>query len=108
MPSARDETLAILRDRAEALLRDLPDGERAWARAERVYGLGRRLARQEEADRFVVGAAALLHELPAPEVAAELALAGVQPLTSDAILEAVAGLSREDLRGESLEARVLW
>jgi uncharacterized protein len=108
MPSTRDETLAILRDRAEALLRDLPDGGRAWGRAERVYGLGRRLARQEEADRFIVGVAALLHALPAPEIAAELALAGVQPQATTAILDAVAGLSRDDLRGESLEARVLW
>ena len=108
MPSARDERLATLHDRAEALLRGAPDGGRSWGRAERLYGLGRRLARQEEADRFIVGGAALLHERPDPEVAAELALAGVPQPTAEMIRGAIAGLSRDDLRGESLETRVLW
>ncbi len=108
MPSARDETLARVRERAEVLLRAREDGGRAWGRAERVYGLGRRLARQEEADRFVVGVAALLHPLPELELAAELAWAGIGAGAARAVREAVAGLAREEVRDASLEARALW
>lgn len=108
MPSARDAQLAALHAHAEVALRARDDGGRAWGRAERIYGLGRHLARQEEADRFIVGGAALLHDLPAPEVAAALARAGVPAPAAEAIEEAIAALAEDDLLLEGLETRVLW
>ena len=114
MASDRDTTLALLRAQAEADLRALPDGERRWAHSERVYGLARRLARQEEADRFIVGAAALLHDLPgddtgdpATRIAAELALHDLAAPLAGAILDAIAALALDDADTASREAQIL-
>lgn len=116
MPSERDRVMVALRERAESLVRAGPRGIDHWARIERVYGLARWLARQEEADRFVVGVAALLHDLPGERPAgmanwaAAAALDGqrLAPRTLSAILEAIEAAEREEARDASLEARVLW
>lgn len=114
MASERDTILALLRAQAEAELRAAPGGARRWAHSERVYGLARRLARQESADRFVVGAAALLHDLPGDDpgdptarAAAELAAFDLPDAVASAILDAVAALARDDADTASPEARVL-
>lgn len=117
MPSERDTLLAVLRERAADGLRAVPGGERRWAHSERVYGLGRQLARQEGADRFVVGVAALFHDWPGDDigaesrVAAELAAAGVPAGIAGAALDAIAALERDDAtgpgRGLAREALVL-
>ena len=114
MASERDTTLALLRASAETALRAAPGGERRWAHSERVYGLARRLARQEEADRFVVGAAALLHDWPgdahndAPaRIAAELATLGLSGPVAGAILDTIAALDLADADSASREAQVL-
>lgn len=118
MASARDETLAALRARVEGLYAR-SGGD--WPHVERVYGLGRRLARQEEADRFVVGAAALLHDLGdgadapggdragrAAELAGEeLARLATPPAATAAILDAIARHAEGGGAPLSLEARVL-
>ena len=79
MASVRDEALAALRQRTTELLRDPAGGDHVLAHTERVYGLARRLARQEEADRFVAGAAALLHEWPGDAPPAEVTLRAAWP-----------------------------
>lgn len=113
MPSARDEGLAALRRRAEGILTGRDDGGRAWGHTERVYGLGRRLARQEEADRFIVGAAALLHEWAAGPGATEEEARRAWPTVPDGAVTAIReALGALDDRPEvapalSLEARVL-
>ena len=115
MPSKRDESLAALRARAEALLCGTPSGERRWAHCERVYGLGRRLARHEGADRFVVGAAALFHEWSAEEgratrsrIETELLDHGVPEAVANRILVAIATLEQTDPIGADREATILW
>jgi ADP-ribose pyrophosphatase len=74
---------------------------------ERIYGLARRLARQEEADRFVVGAAALLHLLPMPDVIRALDVAAVPEEPRRAIGAALVALAEPGLRGDPLDHRVL-
>ena len=106
MPSGRDMALATLRAEADARTRATV-GALAWARAERIYGLARRLARQEEADRFVVGAAALLHLLPMPEVLRALDVAAVDEDTRRAIGAALVALPESALRGDPLDHRVV-
>ena len=115
MPSERDELLGSLRAWAEALLRAAPGGARRWAHSERVYGLGRRLARQEGADRFVVGVAALFHELPQGGgtpgldlVAGELAARGVPDSTIAAILDVIATIDREEIDRATPATRAVW
>lgn len=108
MPSARDERLAALRGRAEGVLRSEAEGARVWARAERVYGLARQVARQEEADRFVVGVAALLYQLPERERERELAWLDLPDEAALAVREALVGVLGGVTQGASLEARVLW
>ncbi|HEY8598514.1 MAG TPA: hypothetical protein VIL85_08795, partial [Thermomicrobiales bacterium] len=108
MPSARDERLAALRGRAEGLLRARGGGAGAWARAERIYGLARLVARQEEADRFVVGVAALLFQLPEGARERELAWLDLPDEAALAVREALVGVLGGVTRGASLEARVLW
>jgi uncharacterized protein len=112
--SERDTILALLRAQAEAELRAAPDGERRWAHSERVYGLARRLARQEDADRFIVGAAALLHDLPGDDTgdtaarsAAELAPHDLPAPVASAIFDAIAALNLPDADTASREARIL-
>jgi uncharacterized protein len=114
LASERDATLALLRASAETELRAAPDGERRWAHSERVYGLARRLARQEEADRFVVGAAALLHDWPGDvangataRIKAELAALGLAGPVASAIRDAIAALDLADDRAVSREAQIL-
>lgn len=116
MASPRDEALATLRERVELLLRGVSDPGRGWDHVERVYGLGRKLAREEEADRFVVGVAALLHDLgsadatgregAAGRAATELAAHALPPAVVAAIVEAV-GAQGDTAAPASLEARVL-
>ncbi|CAA9561761.1 MAG: hypothetical protein AVDCRST_MAG88-1562 [uncultured Thermomicrobiales bacterium] len=117
MASPRDEALATLRERVELLLRGVSDPGRGWDHVERVYGLGRKLAREEEADRFVVGIAALLHDLgsaagtagsggAAARAAAELAAHALPPPVVAAIVESV-GAQGDNAAPASLEARVL-
>ncbi len=112
MPSERDELLGRLRAWAETLLCAAPGGARRWAHSERVYGLVRRLARAEGADRFVVGVAALFHELTPRDglavVATELAAHGVADTTIAAVLAAVASIEREEPGTVSREAQLLW
>lgn len=121
MASPRDEILAALRRRAEELLGPVADPERGWPHTERVYGLARKLAREEEADRFVVGAAALLHDLGRRDddsypdraarstelAAAELMTYPLPAATAGAILEAIAAHDGDGPAPSSLEARVL-
>ena len=121
MPSPRDAILEALRARAEELLGATADPERGWRHIERVYGLARKLAREEEADRFVVGAAALLHDLGqagagsdldraarSTELAAtELAAYPLAAAAAGAILEAIAAHGEGGPAPSSLEARVL-
>lgn len=107
MPSARDERLATLRARAEGLLRAGAGGAQAWARAERVYGLARHLARQEEADRFIVGAAALLYQLPDEEGDAELGRLEGAAEVALAVRETIVAARGDLAPGASLESRVL-
>lgn len=118
MTSPRDEMLAILRQRAEAWYAP-PRGD--WLHVERVYGLARRLARQEEADRFVVGAAALLHDLRQAEDApggnhaaraaalarGELARLPIPDAAVSAILDAIVRHADTGDDQASLETRVL-
>jgi uncharacterized protein len=108
MPSARDERLAALRTQTEELLRAGERGASAWGRAERVYGVARHLARQEEADRFVVGVAALLYQLP--EIVREelLTWLALPPEATLAVREALLGVLGGVTRGGSLESRDLW
>ena len=115
MPSERDTLLAAVRARAESVLLAAPDGERRWAHSERVYGLGRRLARHEGADRFVVGAAALLHAWPdesaesaQERVTAELATLGVPEALAAPILAAIAALDGAAPATADREASILW
>jgi len=108
MPSARDERLAALRGRAGGLLLAGEGGAGGWARAERVYGLARQVARQEEADRFVVGVAALLYQLPEGERERELAWLDLPDEATLAVREALVGMLGGVTRGASLESRVLW
>jgi len=108
MPSAQDGRLAALRTRAEGLLRAGECGASAWARAERVYGLARQLARQEEADRFVVGVTALLYQLPEGERERQLAWLDLPDAATLAVREALVGVLGGVTRGASLESRVLW
>ncbi len=109
MPSPRDEVLEALRARAEEVLGGVADPERGWPHAERVYGLARRLAREEEADRFVVGAAALLHDLgdAGDTPRAELLRHPLPAATVGAVLDAIAALANPDAAPGTLEARVL-
>jgi uncharacterized protein len=111
MASARDEALAALRQRTTELLRNSAGGDRVLAHTERVYGLARRLARQEEADRFAVGAAALLHEWPGDAPPAEAALRAAWPAIPDpafaAVGDTLAALAAPAAAPDStLEARV--
>jgi hypothetical protein len=106
MPSERDTALARLREEAETRTRPAA-GALAWARAERIYGLARRLARDEEADRFVVGAAALLHLLPMPDVIRALDVAAVPEEPRRAIGAALAALAEPGMRGDPLDHRTL-
>jgi uncharacterized protein len=111
MASARDEALTALRQRTTELLRDPAGGDRVLAHTERVYGLARRLARQEEADRFVVGAAALLHEWPGDAPPAATALRAAWPAIPDpaiaAVSDTLAALAAPlDAPAGALEARV--
>lgn len=108
MPSARDERLAALRTQAEELLRAEERGASAWARAERVYGVARHLARQEEADRFVVGVAALLYQLPEAAREHKLTWLALPDEATLAVHEALIGVLGGVTRGTSLESRVLW
>ena len=115
MPSERDTLLAAVRARAETILRAAPEGGRRWAHSERVYGLGRRLARHEGADRFVVGAAALLHAWPdangataQERIAAELATLGVPGALAAPILGAIAALDGAAPAAADREATILW
>lgn len=107
MPTPRDQWLTTLRTQAEAALLAGPGGALAWARAERTFGLARQLARQEEADRFVVGAAALLVHLPDDEATAILAALDLPPDLLVAASEATGVGEGERFAGASLEARVL-
>lgn len=106
MPSERDTALAGLRAEAETRTRAAV-GALAWARAERIYGLARRLARDEEADRFVVGAAALLHLLPMPDVIRALDVAAVSEEPRRAIGAALVALTAPGMRGDPLDHRTL-
>jgi uncharacterized protein len=123
--SPRDEVLAALRRRAEEVLGEGDESDRGWRHTERVYGLARKLAREEEADRFVVGAAALLHDWgrldagpegdhaarAAKRAAAELTAHALPETTIAAIVATVAaGAADGDGDGATppdLEARVL-
>ena len=89
MASERDEALAALRQRTTELLSDPDGGDHVLAHTERVYGLVRWLARQEEADRFVVGAAALLHAWPSAAPPAAAALRAAWPAIPDPVVAAV-------------------
>ena len=106
MPSPRDQWLTTLREQTEAALLAGPGGAIGWARAERTFGLARQLARQEEADRFLVGAAALLVHLPDETAEALVTTLDLPPDLLLALLEAIGGA--EPLPTEaSLEARVV-
>lgn len=114
MASERDTALALLRASAEATLRAAPGGEHRWAHSERVYGLARRLARQEEGDRFIVGAAALLHDWPGDDsdaaparIAAELAALDLPGPDITAILDTIAALGRADADTANRAAQIL-
>lgn len=90
-------------------MRAAPAGARRWAHCERVYGLGRWLARQADADRFIVGAAALCHDWPLTEgVPTLLADLGVPEGDMAAIGEAIAALARETPDPFNQEATILW
>lgn len=106
MPSPRDQWLTSLREQAEAALRAGPGGAVAWARAERTFGLARQLARQEEADRFLVGAAALLLHLPDEAAEALVTALELPPDLLSALLEAIGGMDKRPAEA-SLEARVV-
>lgn len=121
--SPRDEILAALRRRAEEVLGEGDGPGRGWRRTERVYGLARKLAREEEADRFVVGAAALLHDWgrldagpegdhaarAAERAAAELTAHALPETTIAAIVATVASgaADGDGATPPDLEARVL-
>ncbi len=107
MPTPRDRWLTALRERTEAALLAGPGGVIAWSRAERTFGLARHLARQEEADRFVVGAAALLIHLPDETATAILVALDLPPELLGAVSEAIGVGEGDDRAGASLEARVL-
>jgi uncharacterized protein len=115
MSSKRDTMLAALRARAEAVLLPAPGGARRWAHSERVHGLGRHLARQTGAERFIVGAAALLHawpdeggQSPRSRIEAELAALAVPQAIAASILAAIAALDGDAPAGANDEATTLW
>src|SRR6266516_2528802 len=55
--------LAEVATKAQAYYHDFPDLAHGWEHVQRVYHLALHLAEQEQADGFVVGMAALLHDL---------------------------------------------
>jgi len=57
------ETLAAIYQEVQQRFAEVSDLAHGWEHVERVYTLADYLAQQEEANRFIVGAAALMHDL---------------------------------------------
>ena len=70
------QILSRLYDEVKRRFAGIDDVAHGWEHVKRVYDLAERIARQENADMFVVGAAALLHDLgraASPEIALDAA-----------------------------------
>ncbi len=100
MPSVRDQWLTLLRDTAAELAA-------TWAQTERIFGLARHLARQEEADRFLVGAAVLLRALDAATQGSLLVTPDLPAPTVTALRALVTEVAQPLGLGASLEWRVI-
>ena len=123
MPDEKAQILAALHEEAKRILASLDDLAHGWEHILRVYNVAVKIAEQEHADVFIVGAAALLHDIgrarPADkrhhaEISVEMSRELLAPYNLakseyEGILHAIASHSYK--RGErpaSLEARVLW
>jgi uncharacterized protein len=108
---------------AQARFADFTDLAHGWEHVYRVYHLSLRIAEQEHADSFIVGMAALLHDLgrttrdptrPHAERSAILATELLAPYelpyhTEQAILHAILAHNyRRGITPETLEARVVY
>ncbi len=115
--------LAATSTQVEAHFADFDDLAHGWEHVQRVYHLAMRLAEQEQANSFIVGMAALLHDLgrttkdptrPHAERSAILATTLLAPYdlpldTQFAILHAILAHSyRRGIAPATLEARVLY
>lgn len=115
--------LAAVAPEAQARFADFNDLAHGWEHVYRVYHLALRLAEQEQADGFIVGMAALLHDLGRTTggptrlhaersvvLATELlAPYDLPPDTLNAILHAILAHNyRRGIPPETLEARVLY
>jgi len=115
--------LAEVSMEAQARFADFTDLAHGWEHVYRVYHLSLRIAEQEHADSFIVGMAALLHDLgrttrdptrPHAERSAILASELLAPYelpyhTEQAILHAILAHNyRRGITPETIEARVVY
>jgi uncharacterized protein len=123
LPERESRMLDEVFSYVQACFMDFTDLAHGWEHVYRVYHLALRIAEQEHADSFVVGMAALLHDVgrtvqePKKPHAERSALLATKLLdqydlpdtTQEAILHAILAHNyRRGITPESLEARVLY
>ena len=122
MKTSEPQIEADIYTRAQQRLADFDDPAHGWEHINRVYQLALHIARQENADPFIVGTAALLHdigrlssdttrhhsELSAALASEFLSAYSITPAQKDAILHAILAHSYSyGVEPQTLEARVV-
>jgi uncharacterized protein len=123
LPEQESSILAEVSKQVQSRFSDFTDLAHGWEHVHRVYYLALRIAEQERADSFIVGIAALLHDVgrttrdpsrPHAERSAQLAIELLARYdlphdTEQAILHAILAHNyRRGITPQTLETRVLY